>query len=123
MKYPDDTITPENRSLGKKYRSVDNVLTSAHSQSHQNPYKLEVGSTVQYGKPPEYGVIKWIGKIPGSEKILHAGVEMVSYSTNIFYKYVRLNFCVYIYNNFYLNSLCTYIHMYVSVIVVMQSHN
>ena len=82
LKYPDDTVTPENRSLGKKHRSVDNVLTSAHAQSHhQNPYKLEVGSTVQYGKLPEYGVIKWIGKIPGREKIFYAGVEMVSYST------------------------------------------
>ena len=87
MKYPDDTITPEHRSLGKIHQSVDNVLTSAHAQSLQNPYKLEVGSTVQYGKPPEYGVIKWIGRLPVKEKILYAGVEMVSYSINIFYNY------------------------------------
>ena len=84
LKYPGDTVTPENHSLGKKHRSVDNVLTSAYAQSHQNPYKLEVGFTVQYGNPPEYGVIKWIGKIPGREMILYAGVEMVSYSITLF---------------------------------------
>jgi len=52
------------------------------SQLDQNPYKLEVGSTIQYGNPPEYGVIKWIGILPGRENIEYAGVEMVNYSTH-----------------------------------------
>ena len=46
---------------------------------HQNPYKLEIESTVQYGEPPQYSVIKWIGVLPGRENLLYAGVEMVSY--------------------------------------------
>ena len=51
--------------------------TSASVQLDQNPYKLKVGSTVQYGKPVEYGVIKWMGMLPGREDAHYAGVEMV----------------------------------------------
>ena len=83
LKCTDEAVTPEHRSLGKKHCSEDNVLSPTHVRSHQNPYKLEVGSTVQYGKPAEYGVIKWIERLPGREKILYAGVEMVSYNINI----------------------------------------
>ena len=57
--------------------SVDSISTV---QLNQNPYKLEVGSTVEYGKPVEYGVIKWIGMFPGRENVLYAGLEMVSYA-------------------------------------------
>lgn len=87
------STTPEHRSLGQKQPSVDSALSPTHAQPHQNPYKLEVGSTVQCGKPVEYGVIKWIGEVPGREKLLYAGVEMVSY--------VCIKYCVTIY-------ICTY---------------
>ena len=50
---------------------------------NQNPYKLEEGSAIKYDYPPKYGVIKWIGIIPGWDKTLYAGVEMVIYNTNI----------------------------------------
>ena len=45
----------------------------------QNPHKLKVRSTVQHGDPVKYGVVKWIGILPGKERTLYAGVEMVSY--------------------------------------------
>ena len=83
LKYADKTITPEHRSLVKIQPSVDCVLSPSCLQLHQNPHKLEVGSTVQYGEPVEYGVVKWIGSLPGREKLLYAGVEMVSYSVNM----------------------------------------
>ena len=53
------------------------------AQLDQNPHKLEVGSTVQHGEPVEYGVIKWIGVLPGRENVLYAGVEMVSCTASI----------------------------------------
>lgn len=79
MKYADETVTTEHHSLISRQPSVDCVLSSSRLQLHQNPYKLEVGSTVQYGKPVLYGVIKWIGNFPGKEKTIYAGVEMVRY--------------------------------------------
>ena len=41
-----------------------------------NPDNLQVGSDIQYGEPPQYGVIKWIGHLL-RETGLHAGLEMV----------------------------------------------
>ena len=38
---------------------------------------FKIGSRVQFGRPKEYGVIKWIGMIPGSDE-QHVRVEMVS---------------------------------------------
>ena len=58
-----------------------NVFTPSHSsisKEEQNPHNLTVGSAVQQGNPPNYGVIKWIGKLNGIEK-LQAGVEMVRF--------------------------------------------
>lgn len=40
-------------------------------------HKFEVGSMVQFNDPPQFGVIKWIGTLPGSD-IETAGVETVS---------------------------------------------
>ena len=77
--YTDEANTTERRSLILKQFSVDSTLSPVPMQLDQNPYKFEVGSTVQYGKPVEHGVIKWIGFLPGKESILCAGVEMVSY--------------------------------------------
>ena len=41
-----------------------------------NPFNLIVESSVQYGNSGQYGVIKWIGILPGSE-VPYAGLEMV----------------------------------------------
>ena len=53
-----------------------------------NPKNLEVGSMIQYGNPPRYGMIKWIGHLPRAVSLV-AGVEMVSmhiiYMYNIYY--------------------------------------
>ena len=41
-------------------------------------YNLEVGSLIQYGEPPQCGVIKWIGNLPNQTEVT-AGLEMVWY--------------------------------------------
>ena len=46
----------------------------------QNPHNFEVGTTVRYGAPAKYGVIKWIGILPNNQKMAYAGLEMVSSS-------------------------------------------
>ena len=50
--------------------------TSGMQLVDTNLHKLTVGSVIQYGEPAQYGVIKWIGKLPDQEEIF-AGVEMV----------------------------------------------
>ena len=56
---------------------VDNhtvLATDSAQLVDTNPSNLEVGSVIQYG--PQYGVIKWIGKLPDQTEI-NAGLEMV----------------------------------------------
>ena len=67
------------------------LKSPASVQLNQNPYKLEVESFIQYGKPTEYGVIKWIGLLPGRENIYYAGVEMVmKYNmSGVYYSYKK----------------------------------
>ena len=60
--------------------SVGAVPSPTSGQLDQNPHNLEVKSAVQCGKPVEYGVIKWMGMLPGKENIHFAGVEMVRYN-------------------------------------------
>ena len=43
----------------------------------ENPHNLEEGSLIQFGNPPCYGVIKWIGSFPEANCTM-AGVEVVS---------------------------------------------
>ncbi len=38
---------------------------------------FEVGSTVQVGQPPRYGVVRWLGSFPRDKELL-AGIELVS---------------------------------------------
>ena len=71
--------------LGAGHRMRSHSLTSGHSslpslstQNNQNPHKLEVGSAIQYGDPPQYGVIKWIGVLPNYKEVMYAGLDMVS---------------------------------------------
>lgn len=66
---------PDYHSLIPRQTSLNFVPSPPPVQLSQN---LKVGSTVQYGRPLKYGVIKWIGKLPGKENELYAGVEMVS---------------------------------------------
>ena len=81
LRYADETNVTEHRSLIPRQTSVDCVLSPAlvPDKLHQNLYKLQVESTVQYGEPAQYAVIKWIGMLPGRENLLYAGVEMVSH--------------------------------------------
>ena len=74
LKYADEINATEHRSLIPRKTSVDCILSPV--QLHQNPFKFEVGSTVQYGEPAQYGVIKWMGMLPGRD-VLYAGLEMV----------------------------------------------
>jgi len=70
----------EQGALLKQPSSLDSTLLPSLSPQSmdQNPYKLEVGSKIQHGDPTEYGVIKWIGIMFTGNKLLYAGVEMVS---------------------------------------------
>ena len=43
----------------------------------QNPHNFGVETTVRYGEPARYGVIKWMGILPGDQKMAYAGLEMV----------------------------------------------
>ena len=45
--------------------------------SNDNPHNLEVGALMQFGNPPCYGIIKWIGSLPDTNCVM-AGVELVS---------------------------------------------
>ena len=43
--------------------------------------------------PIQFGVIKWIGKLPDQAEIF-AGVEMVSHGMFYFMYYIKLSMCV-----------------------------
>lgn len=45
---------------------------------YDNPYDLKVGTMIQFGVPPCYGEIKWIGTLPNFQRLM-AGVELVGY--------------------------------------------
>ena len=59
---------------------VQLVDISSHSIERKdiNPHNLMVGSVIEYDEPVQYGVIKWIGKLPDQQAIF-AGVEMVKH--------------------------------------------
>ena len=93
-KHDDETNAAEDRALLPRQASVGAVPSPTSAQLDQNPHNLEVNSAVQYGKPVEYGVIKWMGILPGKENIHFAGVEMVRYSikTLLVYPSCKWNF-------------------------------
>ena len=43
----------------------------------QNPHNFKVGTTVRYGEPAAFGVIKWMGILSDDQKMAYAGLEMV----------------------------------------------
>ena len=76
MKCADEASINEHRPLILRQTSLDSVHPT---QLNQNPYKFGLGSMVEFGKPAEYGVIKWIGKLPDMDDIVYAGVEAVNH--------------------------------------------
>ena len=54
----------------------ENIHVPTTVSKTNNPHNLVVGCTVQYMDSEQYGVIKWIGVLPGT-KDTYAGVEMV----------------------------------------------
>ena len=54
----------------------------AEMPQDKNPYNLEKGSLVQFGNPPCYGVIKWLGSLPEIDGMM-TGVEVVCYQARI----------------------------------------
>ena len=78
--YTDKRNIQEHLPIISKQPTANSVVSTDPLLVKQNPYKLEVGSIVEHRDLGEYGVIKWIGELPGEEKRLYAGVEMVSYS-------------------------------------------
>ena len=65
-------FTLHNTEGVKVFLPIDSVI-----RDDGNPCNLEMGSAIQYGDSPCYGVIKWIG-MPLKTNVLLAGVEMVS---------------------------------------------
>ena len=76
---PSITTQPYSERNHKFTRPPDPQLSRPNPQSsNDNPHNLEVGSMIQFGNPPCYGVIKWMGTLPETEHVLMAGVEVVS---------------------------------------------
>ena len=67
---------PDNKhyDVHSAYASDSPAITSPNDNSDC----LQVGALVQFGTPPHYGVIRWIGRLPTNYRVM-AGVEMVGY--------------------------------------------
>ncbi len=57
---------------------LEQVNSQQFNEERQNSSQLVVGSRVQFGDPPQYGTIRWMGNVPQVIGII-AGVEMVRY--------------------------------------------
>ena len=55
----------------------ENVHIPTKASEAATSHDLAVGSAVQYLNTGQYGVIKWIGTLPGGPRATYAGVEMV----------------------------------------------
>ena len=74
---PDTTRSSDTHSgIKDTYSHSENVDIPTKAGEVNNPHKLVVGSEVQYLNTEHYGVIKWIGTLPGVKQP-YAGVEMV----------------------------------------------
>ena len=62
---------------GKVADQSDPYTQPTPGSNQINPHNLQIGSLIQYGDPPCYGMIKWIGYPPGVNDLI-AGIEMVS---------------------------------------------
>ena len=70
--------------MGSRFREgASNTVQHQHSGTVPPPQQgvqlgeLGIGSLVQIGDPPRYGVIRWIGELPNIQGYV-AGVELVS---------------------------------------------
>lgn len=74
--YDDEILGQPNQFAHSNQQSE--YSNPADNIANYNPHNLELGSMIQYGNPLRYGVIKWVGHLPGPTTSLVAGVEMVS---------------------------------------------
>ncbi len=58
------------------HRCIMNVEDQEAETVFQEAGGFEVGSTVQVGQPPRYGVVRWLGSFPKGKELL-AGIELV----------------------------------------------
>ena len=91
LEFADENSTTKNHA-GLNL-TLSTSTTSPLQLPDQNQHKLDVGSKVQCGNYPEYGVVKWIG-ILYENGWLYAGVEMVS---------IMCVVCM---------CMCVYVHVY-----------
>ena len=79
---PNILITENSSQANSQISNVDDTHNkTVHSADDKhlvdtNQHKLKVESVIRYGEPARYGVIKWIGNLPGQVETF-AGVEMV----------------------------------------------
>ena len=79
-----DKLSFEGSALVAPPPSVEQTPSSASTPHGHNPAPiLSIGSMVQVSDPPQYGVLRWIGEMPGVKGAI-AGVEMVSLLMLIF---------------------------------------
>ena len=71
-------ISEQRKSLDSKQLSTSYSLSVPPDRKPvaNNPHNLQVGAMIQFGNPPCYGIIKWIGSL-SSYGCLMAGVEVV----------------------------------------------
>ena len=74
---PQENITPVIKTQPSPQQGYKPIKPDPQP-SNDNPHNLEVGAMIQFGNPPCYGVIKWIGSLPDTNCVM-AGVELVSY--------------------------------------------
>ncbi len=55
---------------------ADKVTVKKAETAYQEAGGFELGSTVQVGFPPRYGVVRWLGHFPKGKELL-AGIELV----------------------------------------------
>lgn len=73
---PQENVIPVIKTQSSPQQGYKPLKPDSHS-SNDNPHNLKVGTMIQYGNPPCYGVIKWMGSLLDTECIM-AGVELVS---------------------------------------------
>jgi len=72
------TSQPHPQFINESHNKPQLMPTQYVEIPEDNPHNLEVHSLVQFGSPPCYGVIKWIGYLPEIDHTM-GGVEVVCY--------------------------------------------
>ena len=85
---PDTSISSDTHSDDNDSHShLENVHTLTEASEAASSHDLVVGSAVQYLNTGQYGIIKWIGTLPGGARATYAGVEMVRH-LNFYFIYL-----------------------------------